>query len=87
MVDIKRLNDLLVEYNDLGVAFPGYKDTLQKVLADASTWSTSLERSLTIGSPRMDDCLVVLERESQTRPSGLIMDPTRQVLETILDLL
>ena len=35
----------------------------------------------------MMDCLVVLEGASRIRPKGLIMDPTRQVLEAAIELL
>lgn len=87
MVDIKRISDLVAEYKTLGVEISGYTSCLQKVLADASEWSGRLEDNLLRESSPMEDCFTVLTRESQLRPKGLIMDPTRQVIETLLDLL
>jgi hypothetical protein len=87
MVDIKRISDLVWEYDKLGVEIPGYTTSLQKILDDATEWSSRLENNLTMDGLLMQQRLEVLQRERQLRPKGLIMDPTRQVIETLFDLL
>ena len=87
MVDIRRISDLVWEYGRLGVKLPGYTSTLQEVLDDASKWYSQLEKNLLHDSMPSKECLAVLEEASQSRPKGLIMDPTRQVIDTLVDLL
>ncbi len=87
MVDMKRISDLLSEYDLLGVDMSGYTTTLIKVLDEAAQWASRLEINLTKDNLPMKERLEVLQQECQSRPKGLIMDPTRQVTETLVDLL
>lgn len=87
MVDVKRITDLVSEYDKLGVEIPGYTATLKKVLHEAICWSSRVETELTRDHLLIKERLQILEQESHLRPKGLIMDPTRQVMETLADLL
>lgn len=87
MVDIKRISDLLLEYEGLEIEIPGYTALLQKVFDDAVAWSSQLEQSLVNDSLSFNECLEILATEKESRPKGLIMNPTRQVIDTIIELL
>jgi hypothetical protein len=86
LVDIKRVSDLVAEYKALMVDVPGYMPILQKVLKNAAQWSSRLEMNLLRDQYIMESAKV-LAIESRCRPKGLIMDPTRQALEMVAELL
>lgn len=87
MVDIKRIHDLLQDYDGIGVEFSDYVSTLKKVFDGAIGWSTDLHELLSNEKSSFEEHALNLEKASLKRPKGLIMDPTRQVLEMLQDLL
>jgi hypothetical protein len=86
LVDLKRVSDLVAEYNDHAVEIPGYTSILQGVLDNAAQWSFRLQTNL-LREQSIHDTVHVLAEENRCRPRGLIMDPTRQVLDVVGDLL
>ena len=86
LVDLKRVSDLVAEYKDLAVDIPGYISILQGVLDNAAGWSSRLQTNL-LREQSIIEAVRVLAEENQCRPRGLIMDPTRQVLDMVGDLL
>jgi hypothetical protein len=86
LVDLKRISDLVVEYKGLAVDIPGYTSILQSVLDSTAQWSSRLEADL-LREQSVKESAKVLAEGSQCRPKGLIMDPTRQVLDMVGELL
>jgi hypothetical protein len=87
MVDIKRINDLVSEYESLSVEVPEYTDILQRVQEDANKWSTALKTTITAEDISLENCLSFLVRERECRPKGIIMDPTRHAYDSLLEFL
>jgi hypothetical protein len=87
MVDIKRISDLIDEYDSLEVQIPGYTGILENVHRDASQWSEALSKTILEESHSSEENLSFLEKQRDERPRGIIMDPTRHVFDLLVDLL
>lgn len=87
MVDLKRINDLTTEYKTLQVNVDTSIDVLIAVEREALKWNRGLyQRIMEEGMPLVD-CLPFLLKERDLRPCGIIMDPTRHFLDSLVDVL
>jgi Transcription factor S-II (TFIIS), central domain len=87
MVDIKRIDDLVVEYAQSRVSIPGYEKHLSDILAEAHQWTRNLELTLLRDGISFSDALAFVDTERESRPKGLIMNPTRSVVDSLFDML
>lgn len=87
MIDIRRILDLLNEYENLHVDISPLNDLLRCVYDDAIRWSTSVTATLTNQDQPFKECLKAAVQFGSSRPKGIILDPTRQVCELVIDLL
>lgn len=87
MVDLKRIEDLMSEYPGLEVDLPETFDRLCKIRETALKWSSLVSAYLLDDSLSFDDSLSLVERMGLERPPGIIVDPSRQVLDLLGDLL
>eukprot|EP00980_Cylindrotheca_fusiformis_P009230 scaffold2012_cov193-Cylindrotheca_fusiformis.AAC.2 len=87
MVDIKRISDLTLEYKSLNVNLDACIELLEAVERGAVKWSSGLYEAILKQKTTVDDCLPFLLRERDLRPSGIIIDPTRHVYDSLVDVL
>ncbi|KAG7363444.1 transcription factor S-II TFIIS [Nitzschia inconspicua] len=87
MVDIKRINDLINEYRESRVEIPGYINKLNDVYSQVCEWSEKLKQTLLKDDLSLHDALTFVEFERDARPKGVIMNPNRSVVDSIVDLL
>mmetsp|Transcript_12615 Transcript_12615/g.30122 ORF Transcript_12615/g.30122 Transcript_12615/m.30122 type:complete len:2002 (-) Transcript_12615:73-6078(-) len=85
MVDIKRIKDLSAEYKALGVQLPNEFHVLEAVDKEATEWSVRLYEKLTQESIPSAECLSLLLEQQDLRPSGMIVDPARHVIDLMVD--
>ena len=85
MVDIKRICDLLEDYDSIKVDHTGIKKILDQVCIEANSWTSRLVD--TIADESLSSCLEFLVAERARRPKGLIMDPTRTTFDSSVDFL
>ena len=87
MVDSKRIHDLIDEYKNMTLSIPGYIEMLQKVKEESDTWSQGLRTKLLDENVSFTELLSFVEIERDRRPRGIIMNPTRNAVDTLVDLL
>ena len=87
MVDFKRIHALREEYQNLGIFLPEDNAFLDEVYNSASKWSKELNDSLLEGRKPLPDLLTRLQKSKVDRPSGIIVDPARHVVDLLVDLL
>jgi hypothetical protein len=90
MIDLKRIEDLLKEYDSLPVALSTARDSLDIVYKDTSTWASDVQTKLfDQESIDFDEALrfAVTANAEDVRPRGVVVHPTRQVLGSLVDLL
>jgi hypothetical protein len=87
MVDIKRINDLTVEYKTMEVNLCTCIKALEAVEREATQWNRRLYQNIIEQDKPLGDCLPFLLKERDLRPSGIIIDPTRQVFDSLVDVL
>mmetsp|Transcript_25232 Transcript_25232/g.38131 ORF Transcript_25232/g.38131 Transcript_25232/m.38131 type:complete len:1046 (+) Transcript_25232:163-3300(+) len=83
MVDFRRMEDLIHEYDDLHVSIENPYTVIQSVCKHALSWSENVTQII----EKEDDLLISLTECSENRPKGVIIEPARHVLELIIDLL
>jgi hypothetical protein len=86
MVDLKRIKDLIQEYESVKVEMDDLYNALERVDQESEDWSSAMTSSLLDDDNPFDACLVQLKGVGHQRPKGIIVDPTRHVVEN-LDLL
>jgi hypothetical protein len=88
MVDVKRIADLTEEYPGLQIQIPGYIEQLQNVQSEAYEWSQNIYNTL-LESDHVSftNSLSFIEKERDHRPKGIIVDPNRSIVDSIVDLL
>jgi hypothetical protein len=87
MVDLKRINDLIDEYETLKVDLSEDKEMLVRVRDAAILWSASVSVQLQNDDNSFDVLLDVVEKTSRERPPGIIIDPTRCAIESLGEIL
>jgi hypothetical protein len=87
MVDMKRINGLLAEYTNLDIFLPAHHKFFEEVRAEASKWSSELTTVLLDKTKQLSFLLCCLQSSKTNRPSGLIVDPARHVVDSLVDLL
>eukprot|EP00977_Amphora_coffeiformis_P005111 scaffold1071_cov166-Amphora_coffeaeformis.AAC.19 len=88
MVDLKRIEDLVTEYEKLPVLLSTECSRLKAVHSSATQWAEMVQKKL--GSDlAFDDALTFVDRVNaeDLRPRGVILHPTRQNLNSLSDLL
>lgn len=83
MVDLKRVDDLLAEYDELGSTMDERRTRLSSIRKEAVSWCTSVEKII-------DGDNNVLERLTvarDTRPKGVLMEPARHVVDSWVEAL
>lgn len=83
MVDLKRVDDLLVEYTTLNVTLMKQHQILLCVKTEANKWSLNVSEIVT----KNNDLYGSLIKEREQRPKGLIMEPARHVVDFWIDAL
>jgi hypothetical protein len=84
MVDESRIADLLHGYVGLSVDLDAVRDSLLRIHRDALHWSTVVSSFLCDASKSPDEYLSFVEGSyCQLRPIGILIDPTRQCIESI----
>eukprot|EP00546_Thalassionema_frauenfeldii_P020557 CAMPEP_0178903134 /NCGR_PEP_ID=MMETSP0786-20121207/4990_1 /TAXON_ID=186022 /ORGANISM="Thalassionema frauenfeldii, Strain CCMP 1798" /LENGTH=1932 /DNA_ID=CAMNT_0020574475 /DNA_START=167 /DNA_END=5965 /DNA_ORIENTATION=+ len=83
MVDCRRMEDLIDEYEDLNVSIETQYTLIQSVYKHAISWSERVTNVVENES----NLLKYLTECSKQRPKGVIVEPARHVLELIIDLL
>jgi hypothetical protein len=87
MVDLRRVEDLLGEYDSLEVDLGGLVHCLTKVSETSRKWASTVTDYLFTDSTSFEGCLSLVEGTGQLRPRGVIIEPTRQAIETLHSLL
>ena len=87
MVDLKRINSLLAEYNRLGIYLPNHYTLLVQECTKANLWSLELTNTLADTSKALSALIPYLQESKTNRPKGIIVDPARHVVDNLLDLL
>lgn len=87
MVDLKRIEDLVEEYASLSVDFTETFQLLSRILASCRVWSTSFSAIFEDGNVPFEAVLQNLRHSASHRPRGIIMNPTRHVVDALEDLL
>lgn len=87
MVDLKRIMDLILEYESVGVSFDDLFAVLSSVSTESIAWSKSTTETLLDATLSIERCLEVVSDAGQRRPQGIIVDPTRHVIDSLQDLL
>ena len=83
MVDLKRIDDLLVEYPTLKIVLLRQQEILIRVQSDAREWSCSISEVI-YGKNNLYASLV---SERERRPRGLVMEPARHVIDSWVEAL
>ncbi|KAL3920413.1 MAG: hypothetical protein SGILL_003277, partial [Bacillariaceae sp.] len=86
MVDIKRIDDLVSDYAESQVVIDGNNE-LVSIKSDSYRWSQAMLSTLGNENVSFSEALSLVENARDDRPKGLMMDPTRAVVDSIVDLL
>ncbi|KAL7580934.1 hypothetical protein ACA910_005752 [Epithemia clementina (nom. ined.)] len=89
MVDLKRIEDLLQEYCCLETSIETEYNSLRVAYEECVQWSDNITDLLFNNDVAFADVYAAVEAANQPegRPKGIIVHPTRQVLDTVLDML
>lgn len=88
MVDIKRITDLIEEYPAIKIQINGYIERLYNIRAESFEWSQKIHDTLLeYDHVLFTGALSFMERERDHRPRGIIVDPNRSVVDSIVDIL
>ncbi len=87
MIDIRRIADLLHEYEDLEVDISSWNNLLRRVHDDAMEWCHSIASCLKDSCQSFEACLQAAQVLNSKRPKGIIIDPTKPIYELIVELL
>jgi hypothetical protein len=87
MVDLKRVEKILEEYDKLDVDLFDTFERLVHVREAAAKWSTTISNYLKDDMQSFEGSLQIVEGIGRNRPCGIIVDPTRHVVELLSDLL
>ena len=87
MVDLKRVSGLLLEYKALEIQCPEEISFLEDVQATAAKWSQELLDFARDENKTFEDLCLRLTESRQDRPVGIIVDPTRTIVDLSLELL
>lgn len=83
MVDLKRVEDLLVDYDSLEVDLNDYFHRLTKVSETSRKWASTVTDYILTDSTTFEGCLSLVEGTGQVRPRGVIIEPTRQAIDML----
>jgi hypothetical protein len=86
MVDLKRISDLIKDYDAFVVDISCLYHILVSVHKESNEWSAKVIDRITVPSP-FDEMLSMLTQKGQQRPRGIIIEPTRQLIESLQELL
>ena len=86
MVDLRRIDDLISEYAGLNVDLGSTFGRLTGVRDAAVKWSSSVSACLEDDTLPFEECRTFVERIGSERPAGLIVHPTRQVVDQMGEL-
>lgn len=87
MVDLKRVNGLMRDYQDSGIFLPDDLSFLNNVYEAATKWSQELTAFLMDEGMPFADLLSRLQASKIHRPKGIIVDPARHVVDSMVDVL
>jgi len=87
MVDFRRIEDSIRDYERLGVDLENVATRLAHVHEATTRWSLSVNEQLLVDTTSFESCVSVVEELGKQRPRGVIMNPTRQVMDMLGDLL
>ena len=89
MVDLKRIEDLLQEYSGLETSVEKDFQSLNAAFEECGHWSERITDVLFSDDTSLSDTLSAVEAANQPegRPKGIILYPTRQILDTVIDVL
>ena len=87
MIDARRIEDLIQEYDALEVDLSYEHSRLRDVHEEATCWASTVTKYLTDSNNSFKALLSELQRIKISRPKGIIIDPTRQVVDLLDDLL
>lgn len=83
MVDAKRIFDLLNEYKALHVTFADEHASLTSVYQAVLDWAEVVERVVTTETDMLKHLMVARD----SRPKGVMMNPARHVVDSVIDIL
>lgn len=83
MVDLKRIDDLLAEYDGLGSTMDERRTRLSSIRDEALSWCSSIEKI--VGDDNNVRERLTVARD--TRPKGVVMDPARHVVDAWVEAL
>jgi len=87
MIDLKRVEDLLAEYDSLKVEMADSVLFLTRVSETSRKWASRVGDYLSNGSNTFEGCLSLVEDTGRYRPRGVIIEPTRSTVEMLNSLL
>jgi hypothetical protein len=83
MVDLKRIDDLLLEYPTLKIVLLTQQEILIRVQSDAREWSCRISDVI----HGKNNLYANLVSERERRPKGLVMEPARHVVDSWVEAL
>ena len=83
MVDLKRIDDLLSEYGELGSTMDERRTRLSSIRDEALSWCSNIERIIAEDTNVLERLTVTRD----TRPKGVFMDPARHVVDSWVEIL
>jgi hypothetical protein len=86
-IELKKMDELRAEYFSLKVAMPETYDALLKIHTPAVEWMTTMKNTLSNDSVPFEEILHFLVRKEPFRPLGIKIDPDRDVVESMQELL
>lgn len=87
MVDLKRVHGLMRDYQDSGIFLPDDLSFLNNVYEAATKWSQELTTSLMDEGMPFAELLSRLQASKIHRPKGIIVNPARHVVDSLVDVL
>jgi hypothetical protein len=87
MVDLKRVKDLVDEYPSVSVDFTDFFQILSRILSNCLEWASSFTATFGDSNLSFEEGLRHLRQSASQRPEGIIMNPTRGVVDSLEELL
>ena len=83
MVDLKRVDDLLAEYEELGSTMEEKRELLRSIREETTTWCSNVEKIIVDDNNVLERLTVARD----ARPKGVLMDPARHIVDSWIELL
>ena len=83
MVDLKRVDDLLSEYNEIGSMMEERRTRLSSIREEGMGWCSNVNTIVTEDRNVLERLIVARD----TRPRGVLMDPARHVVDAWIEIL